>query len=491
VCELLAALLLVVFGTSALGADSDGDGHADSVDSCPTVANLDQQDTDQDGAGDSCDNCRFLPNPRVSPPPHGHCTTGGQVDDDLDGIGNACDADFTEADGDGFVNVQDLIKLLGAVGSAVDDRDCPGDAVDNPSSCARYDLDESGRFIDLSDLLTMMGGERFGRSATDQGCAQDDHGVLRCPLPCQAGEGGGPCLYGSARPLPSNISAAGDSITQAFAADCTCNAYLWCLFCLLRGDQPEHSWFDGSSHDVYSVHDRYRGLAGGIGADKSAAEDGARMRGGDAPFSTQAARILSQVPPPEHVEVELGGNDICSRECVDPAFCSKPLYTDAEWTEAIRDGLDLLVAGLPQGSTVYLLGVPRVQDLRQAGLDKQRRSSGVDCEGVWEDFDICEIVTRGGFRDGLTEEMRLAAIAARQRRYNEILRSEAEAYNRNTNGRNPRGIEVLTDYVDEATPSTGTYSFGPDDIDGGDCFHPSLAGQNKVAELSWAGNSHR
>ena len=150
---------------------------------------------------------------------------------------------------------------------------------------------------------------------------------------------------------------------------------------------------------------------------EAAAEDGARMRGGDAPFSTQAARILSQVPLPEHVEVELGGNDICSRECVDPAFCSKPLYTDAEWTEAVRAGLDLLVEGLPQGSTVYLLGVPRVQDLRQAGLEKQSESSSVDCEGIWADFDICEIVTRGGFRDGLTEEMWLATIAARQRRY--------------------------------------------------------------------------
>jgi lysophospholipase L1-like esterase len=488
---LVVGILLLAFGAPAVVADSDGDGQPDSVDNCPTVANFDQKDTDQDGAGDPCDNCRSIGNPPGSPAPSGHCTTGGQVDDDLDGIGNACDGDFTEADGDGFVNVSDLIKMLGAFGRPVTDRDCPGDTAENTGSCARYDLNGSGEFINVSDLLVMIGGGLFGHSATEQGCAPDDLGVVRCPLPCEAGDGGGPCLYGSARALPLNISAAGDSITQAFAADCTCNTPFWCLACPAQGGQPEHSWFDGRDHDVLSVHDRYRRLASGIGSDKSAAEDGARMRAGSNPFSAQAAEILSRVPRPEHVEIELGGNDICSRECVDPAHCTKPLDTDEQWTEAVRAGLDLLVAGLPEGSTVYFLGVPRVQDLREAGLEKQSRDSGVDCEGIWEDFNICEIVTRSGIRNGESVSMRLAGVAERQRRYNEILRSEAEAYNRNTNGRNPRGIEVVTDYVDETTLSTGTYRFGRNDINGGDCFHPSIAGQNTLSELSWAANSHR
>lgn len=291
--------------------------------------------------------------------------------------------------------------------------------------------------------------------------------------------------------LPMETGACGDSITQAFAADCTCNTNFFCLLCLLGGDQPEHSWFDGTDGDVLSVHDRYLALDGSIGADKSPAVDGAEMIGGSDNLSVQADRILALSPVPDHVEIELGGNDICNRDCVDPANCSDPLYSDAEWTAGVRAGLDKLVAGLPEGSTVYLLGVPRVQDLRAAGVAKQRGNSSIDCEAVWADYGICTIATQGADLNGESLSTRLSAIEARQQRYNEILRDEAAAYDSNSNGRNPRGIEVIADYVDESTASVGTFSFGENDIDGGDCFHPSLQGQNAAAELSWTNNSDR
>jgi lysophospholipase L1-like esterase len=296
---------------------------------------------------------------------------------------------------------------------------------------------------------------------------------------------------GCSASLPTDIAAAGDSITQAFAASCSCNTDFFCLLCLLGGDQPENSWFDGSSSSVYSVHDRYLESDGGIGANKSASADGSEMRGGSNNFSSQADQILAQTPLPDHVEVELGGNDLCSRDCIDPANCGDPVYTDAEWTQAVQAGLDKLVAGLPDGSTVYLMGVPRVQDLRGAGLTKQSQASNVDCEGVWSDYGICTIGTQGTTLNGESIQTRLAGLAERQQRYNEILRDEAAAYDTNANGLNPRGIEVVADYVDEATPSIGTFSFGADDIDGGDCFHPSIAGQNMAADLSWQGNPDR
>jgi len=291
-----------------------------------------------------------------------------------------------------------------------------------------------------------------------------------------------------AQALPGKASAAGDSITMGFAADCRYNYWFWDLFCLLGGDQPEHSWFDGWDSSVNSVHDKYKQLDSSIVANKNAAASGSEMRGGSNNFATQAANIVAQSTTPDHVEVVLGGNDICNRDCTDPNNCSNPLYTDSQWRSSVQAGLNTLVSGLPSGSTVYLGGVPRVQDLRAAGLAKQSTTYRINCNNIWSSYDVCSVATNGGTFNGESFSQRNAAIEAAQQRYNEILAEEAAAYNSNSNGQNPRGIEVVADYSGEGTSSTGTFRFGKDDIDGGDCFHPSVLGQNKVANLMWGNN---
>jgi Thrombospondin type 3 repeat/Beta-propeller repeat len=84
--------------------DTDGDGIADVDDNCPDDANANQLDTDLDGDGDACDadddndtvadsgdNCPLDANTN-------------QADADGDGAGNACDADL---DGDGVIDATD------------------------------------------------------------------------------------------------------------------------------------------------------------------------------------------------------------------------------------------------------------------------------------------------------------------------------------------------------------------------------------------------
>lgn len=288
-----------------------------------------------------------------------------------------------------------------------------------------------------------------------------------------------------AHALPSKATAAGDSITMGFAADCRYNRYFWDLFCLLGGDQPEHSWFDGGSSKVNSVHDKYKQIDSSIAANKSAAASGSEMRGGNNNFATQAANIVAQSTTPDHVELVLGGNDICNRGCTDPANCSDPLYTETEWRSSVQAGLNTLVAGLPSGSTVYMGGVPRVQDLRAAGLAKQATSSRIRCDNVWSTFGVCSIATSGSSMAGESSAQRLAAIEVAQQRYNEIIAEEVSAYN-GTNG-----VEVVTSYQGENVATVGTFSFGKDDIDGGDCFHPSVQGQNTAANLMWNHNSDK
>lgn len=306
------------------------------------------------------------------------------------------------------------------------------------------------------------------------------------------GDGGGK-PGGKTSTVPNDISVAGDSITMGFAANCTGNVWLWDLVCLLGGDQPEHSWFDGSSSNVDSVLDRYNNISRkiSVNGNKNAAASGSEMRGGTNNLAVQAGNIVAQSPVPDHVEVLLGGNDICNRDCTNPANCADPLLSEAQWRDSVRAGLDVLVAGMPSGSTIQLNGMPRVQDLYQAGIAKQSGNFNVNCESVWSTYDICSIVTNGGTMSGESQATRLAAVEVAQQRYNEVLAEEAIAYNSNSNGQNPNGVEVVSEYVDENTASGGTFSFGSNDIDGGDCFHPSVAAQNKIANFEWAANNDK
>lgn len=388
-------------------------------------------DFDGDGALDTVDNCVYAANPSQD----ATCTCG-------------------DVSGSGDVDLVDVAILARAL-----DGFAPG--VDNLNTCSVVD---GSRDCDTADLLRLR--------------------AVRAQIPGVALEN--VCLDSvGALELPMVMSVIGDSITRGFSADCECNVGFLCtLDCAFGGlEQTEHSWFDGTDSNPFSFYDRYIHFDLQILPNHSAARSGARMRGGDDSFATQAARVLAQNPLPDFVSVLLGGNDLCSRDCTNPANCSSPLYSDSEWREAIALGLDPLMDGLPAGATVYFGSVPRVHDLFDAG--KAKENSDIDCEDVWSVFGICEIVTHSGSLSGEFQADRLIAVGARQQRYNEILIEESEAYNTNANGKNPRGIRVATDYVDEFTPSVGTYQFGPDDINGADCFHPSRQGQAEIAERMW------
>jgi lysophospholipase L1-like esterase len=411
------------------------------------------QDSDADGIPDASDNCVYVSNPLQE-------DAGGLLGSIPDGVGDACQCGDLNDDGE--------VDLLDA---------------------ALYQRGLAGVLpVALGeDKCSVIGGrldcEPNDRQALRQALVDLDPGVDQV---CQAAN--------AIPPLPNRLAAAGDSITQGFAADCTCNAGplgLFCLVCPALGDQTEYSWFDGDALGT-SFYDLYGGSGSGITSQRVSVS-GAEMTASANGFSSQVDDILSLVPIPDLVVVELGGNDVCNRGCVDPGSCSDPLYDDATWTAAIEAGLDKLVgfgqaASLPPGSTVYLLGVPRVQDLHDAGVEKQMASDDIDCESFWDEFDVCRIATVDVPLNGEDLPTRRAAIALRIQRYNEILRDLALAYSTNANGRNPNGIEVVADYVNEVVASIGTTSFGANEINGGDCFHPSPAGQALISAGAWFSN---
>jgi lysophospholipase L1-like esterase len=267
----------------------------------------------------------------------------------------------------------------------------------------------------------------------------------------------------------------GDSIMRGYNADCTSNTGLFSFLCYGGGDKPQYSFFDGSSSTVLSIEDRYIQIDPLFSADQNAAESGSEMTDPTKNnFLAQATAIVGSTTQPARVFIELGGNDICNRDTLNQ------LYSDSTWEAAVRAGLDKLVGGLPDGSTVLMVSVPRVQDLRAVGILKQQTASSVNCENFWASYDVCRIAT--------ASDTNFAAIDERQKAYNAKLATLAVDYSAQAT---VTGVEVVTDYDPAANASVGSYSFQTGDINGGDCFHPSIQGQNKLSEVIWKKNPHQ
>jgi hypothetical protein len=166
-----------------LGGDGDGDGicteggaafctggaTTDCKDNCPTIPNADQDDTDADGVGQVCDNCLSHFNPRLASPLAFQNTTGGQLDQDMDGNGNRCDGRFF---GFGtFVLPADVAAFKQSVGKLRTLNVCGTPSAS--SACAEYDLDGVGPIILPADvsLMKSLVGKPIGPK-----CAA-------CPLP--------------------------------------------------------------------------------------------------------------------------------------------------------------------------------------------------------------------------------------------------------------------------------------------------------------------
>jgi len=270
--------------------------------------------------------------------------------------------------------------------------------------------------------------------------------------------------------LPSKQSNIGDSISQAFSA----NGVL--------GDHPALSWVQGTDGQVNSVLLRFASLTGTFSQEPESVS-GAELVGGGDNFPAQAARVCAQAVKPQYVSVLLGGNDVCNRDRSSTSDPAAHMYSVDTWTNALRAGLDQLAACLPAGATVQVLSMPRVDVLYEAGHDK-----GLFCVWfVWPLANICPIVTKED------SSSRRAKIGGGINADKDATAAQMAAHDSNPNGKNANGVHFLTDWQGSMEDgyndsSIGTYRFGWQDINGVDCFHPNVLGQNKIACTAWATN---
>jgi PKD repeat protein/lysophospholipase L1-like esterase len=246
---------------------------------------------------------------------------------------------------------------------------------------------------------------------------------------------------GPALPLPDTMAAVGDSITQAASTAGS-----------LGADAPQNSWATGTSATVNSHYLRLLAAGAPIGAQNhNRSVSGAKMGGLQAQMAT-----LSDLDP-DYLTVLIGGNDVCTP-------------TEAQMTSVadFRAGFQAAMATLRAVSPethVYVVSIPRVM-----GLYELFRNN-FWARFIWSLGGVCQSLLANPTSTNQADVDRRARVDQRNRDFNAVL------------------AEVCASAAAQPCLWDGgaafSTAFASSDVSG-DYFHPSVAGQAKLAAVSWA-----
>jgi lysophospholipase L1-like esterase len=240
-------------------------------------------------------------------------------------------------------------------------------------------------------------------------------------------------------PLPDSMAAVGDSISQAASSAGS-----------LGVDAPQNAWSTGTSGTVNSHYLRLVTAGAPIsGQNHNRSVSGAKM--GD--LAGQMQTVVSLAP--DYVTVLMGGNDLCTD--------TVSQMTD---TQVFRDQFAAAMSTLTVGSpttSVYVVSIPNVHQLWN--LFKGNWWARL----VWSSAGICQSLLANPTSTQQADVDRREAVRQRNIAYNAALAEVCAQY---------ANCRFDGNAVFNTTFTTGDVS--------GDYFHPSVAGQAKLAAVSWA-----
>jgi lysophospholipase L1-like esterase len=256
---------------------------------------------------------------------------------------------------------------------------------------------------------------------------------------------------------PKRISSTGDSISVAIDAELPF-ANPWASW--VNGYHGFWEWLFGLTN-VNSHNQRTIRAFGRRGhRNFMEAESGADSFD----FEQQARQAVEHSAT--YVTVFMGHNDVCQDDFAD-------IPTDAEFEQNMRAGLDILRYGLPNGATVYVVGLVDIYELYRNAQEKEALGI-VDCEFLWAFtlFDLFPCATMLSPRN--TDADRLAT-QQRNIDFNAILNSLVVEYN-------AADSHHYYFYTDEVFDFGVPAEFYVSNID---CFHPSADGQTELSRITW------
>jgi PKD repeat protein len=240
-------------------------------------------------------------------------------------------------------------------------------------------------------------------------------------------------------PVPSSMAAVGDSISQAASSAGA-----------LGADAPHNSWSTGTSSSVNSHFLRLRALNGSLVAHNRSVS-GAKV----ADLNAQMQSVVGLEPDPGYLTVLIGGNDVCT-----DTVAQMTSVTDfrARFAAAMAT-----ITSQSPGTAVYVVSIPDVYKLWDLF------DGNFWARFIWATAGICQSMLANPTSTQQADVARRAAVRQRNIDFNTQLAQVCALY-------------PQCRFDNNAVFNT---SFVAADVSG-DYFHPSVAGQAKLASVSWA-----
>jgi lysophospholipase L1-like esterase len=244
----------------------------------------------------------------------------------------------------------------------------------------------------------------------------------------------------AATPFPRSMASTGDSITRAYNTG---------FFPYL--DNPSASWSTGTNGSVVSHYTRLVARQPAIsGHAYNDAKSGAKM----VDLASQLATAASQRV--DYVTVLMGGNDICTSS-------ESTMTSVATFQSQFVSAMKTITSSSPS-TRVYVVSIPNVYNLWSVLKDS------FTARTVWSLFGVCQSMLANPLSTTQADLDRRARVLQREVDFNAVLQSVCGQYSR---CRFDGGAVFGTTFV-------------ASDITARDYFHPSVAGQAKLAAVTWA-----
>lgn len=257
-----------------------------------------------------------------------------------------------------------------------------------------------------------------------------------------------PIVAHAAAPLPTSMAALGDSITRAYN---TGSAYT---------DNPAGSWSTGTTASVNSHYTRVLAQNPPIaGKNFNDAVSGAKIADLEGQVSVANGQKV------DYVTILMGGNDVCTSSEATMTFVP-------DFNARFKRAMTALAQGSPNAK-VYVLSVPDVYNLWSILKDNG------SARFTWAVFGICQSLLARPTSTAQADVDRRARVQQRNKDFNVQLATICAAY----------ATYLAAGASGQCRYDGGTAfntKFVPSDVSTRDYFHPSLAGQAKLASVSWS-----